>query len=100
MLSLPTAILLAGIVVGIGFPVGLLGITYILYRLILHLAIFKVAENSREAAFLRRQFVDGPPKPQKVVAEMPDREIASLADNPEVLENMRKKQTSTPPDNY
>ena len=94
MVSLPTAILLAGALIGIGLSVGLIGCLFVLYRIFITLSVLRTADTPEDAAFLYRQFTGKKKKPQKVVAEMPDLEIGSLADNPDAMENMRKQQSS------
>jgi len=96
MISLPTAILIAGIVIGIGFPAAMIGAFYFAYKMLLTATIFKSATNANDAAFLHRQFSKETPKPPEADPVIPDMEISSMADSEEMMANLRRNQDPSP----
>lgn len=94
MVSLPTAILIAAMVVGVALPLGILAAAFFAYKIFVAAKIFNLSKTVEDAAFLQRQFTKNKITQEKVVAEMPDIEIAALAENPDILERLEAMQTT------
>jgi len=98
MLSLPAAILIAGICIGIGLPATVFSILYFAYRMVLMVSVLKRTDTVNDAAYLHRQMGGKKVKPPKEIIESPEIEIGSMAENSKAMENLRKMQD--PPDEY
>lgn len=92
MLSLPTAILIAGILIGIGLPVTIIAFCYFAYKMMMSATIFRFSDNANDSAYLHRQLLNKAPKAPDMPPEAHDIEIASMSDNPEAMENLRRNQ--------
>lgn len=95
----PNALLAAVTVFGLGF-LALLGLGMLLaWRFMTTVAILRAAPDAKSAAaMLRATGADGQPKPEKVPMEMPATGIDELANSPEAIAKIRKKQNPTPTD--
>lgn len=95
-MSPTTAALIIGFMVTVGIGVTVTLSIKHLCNLLKTIAVLKAAGTAKEAAFLSRQLLDESPKPpEKMVAEMPEIDVSSMADNPKAMKNLRAKQSSS-----
>ena len=95
-MSLAQALIIAGLAIGAGIGVGMVGMFYFLYRIFGVLAAAMTGDpNVLRRAILGKPKPPKPPEDMKVVPEMPDTGIEMMQENSEVMEKLRKKQDRT-----
>lgn len=92
MISLQVAILIAGIFIGIGLPLTVVGAFYFAYRMFLLSSVMKKAESASDAVWMHNKISGVKPPVEPPVENAQDVDISSFLDNPEAMERIRKNQ--------
>lgn len=88
-MSITTAIIIAGVAIGIGLAFGIASACYLFYKMFSLLIIAQSGDPTAMRRFLR---APAAPATEKIVPPMPEVGIEAIAENPEVMEKLRMKQ--------
>lgn len=99
-MSLPEAILIAGISVGIGLGIGIGLMFYFLYRIFCVLAAAMTGDGMTMRRAISGTKTPKPSPDEKTVPPMPELGLEAMADKEAVMDKLRKKQDSSDSHNY